>query len=155
MTDVETRLAVLEAQAEIRQLAARYSLAVDRRDTEVLQALFAPGAVVVLPSALAGPGGDTEITDPASLLAPLTRFERTRHAVTQQVININGDTATGETYGVAHHLYRRGGELRDYALALRYRDAFACTGEGWRFTRRELEIDWALKLPVLDPASTR
>ncbi|MEN3362373.1 MAG: hypothetical protein V7637_6355 [Mycobacteriales bacterium] len=142
------RRAVLDARAEIWQLAARYALAVDGRDLRMLRDLFAPGAVVVLPALLAGPAGATEIADPAGLLAPLARFVRTRHTLSHQVADVDGDTATAVTYGEAHHLREHGGRLRDDVLALRYRDTLARAAAVWRFTRRELVVDWVGTQPV-------
>lgn len=133
----------------LAELAARYAVAVDRRDPDLLRRLFADDATVLLPESLAG--AYRLVTDPARLLDPLGRFERTRHTVAQQVVEVDGDTATGETYGEAHHLYRRGDELRDYVLALRYLDMFVRTTQGWRFSRRELVVDWAAKQNVHEP----
>jgi hypothetical protein len=140
-------LAELAAHAEIRQLVSRYALAVDRRDLPMLRDLFAPGAVVVLPALLAGAGA-TEIADPADLLAPLGRFLRTRHTIAHQLVDLAGDSATAITYGEAHHVREHGGGLRDEVLALQYLDTCARIGAVWRFTRRELVVDWVSTQPV-------
>jgi ketosteroid isomerase-like protein len=134
----------------LSELAARYARAIDSRDAEELLELFAPGAVVVVPPELAGPDGNTRIA-PADLLASTARFARTRHLVHQQLATVSGDTAHAETYGQAHHLYRRGDQLHDSALALRYRDEFRRTDHGWRFTGRELIVDWLTDQPVRRP----
>jgi len=144
VTDSADRLALAD-------LAARYALAADRRDSALLVSLFAPDAVVVLPTALAGPGGDTRIAGHQAigrLLEPLARFVRTRHTVSQQVPEFDGGTATAQTYGEAHHIYQRGDALHDRALTIRYLDAFARTEQGWRFTRRELVVDWLTDHPI-------
>jgi ketosteroid isomerase-like protein len=148
MTDA--LLAELAAREEIRQLAVRYADAMDRRDAEALRELFAPGAVVVLPAELGGAGGATEITEPVDLLVPLARFARTRHTLAQQLVDVDSAaaTATAVSYGEAHHVSERAGELRDQVLLLRYRDTLARTADGWRFTRRELRIDWTTAQPV-------
>jgi len=138
----------------LSDLVAQYARAVDSRDDEGLQELFASGAVVVIPAALAGPDGRTRIA-PADLLASTARFERTRHVVHQQLAKITGDTARAETYGQAHHVYRRGEERRDSAIEVRYQDEFVRTADGWRFSGRELVLDWLTDLPVTRPASGR
>jgi ketosteroid isomerase-like protein len=138
----------------LADLVARYAQTVDSRDDDGLQALFAPGAVVVIPAALAGPGGNTRIA-PADLLASTARFERTRHIVHQQLATVTGDTARAETYGQAHHVYRRGDERRDSAIEVRYQDEFVRTEDGWRFSGRELVLDWLTDQSVTMPASGR
>lgn len=142
MTGTEDRVALAD-------LAARYALAVDSRDGKALQELFAPGATMVLPPALGGDGTERPVGDPAGLLASLADFEATRHTIAQQVADVGEQDASAVTYAEAHHLYRRGGELRDFAVALRYLDRFVRTPDGWRFTRRELAVDWTRRL-VLD-----
>jgi len=119
-------------------LAARYALAVDRRDPSALAALFAPDGCVVLPEALGG----TTLADWPQLVDTVRRFDRTRHVVHQQVVDVSGGTATGETYGEAHHLYRRDGQLRDTFLVLRYLDEFVGDDGRWWFSRRQLVVDW-------------
>jgi hypothetical protein len=147
MTELADRLA-------LGDLVAQYATAVDSRDGDGLLALFAPGAVVVIPEALAGPDGNTRIA-PADLLASTARFERTRHVIYQQLVAVAGDTARAETYGQAHHIYRRGEQLHDSAIALRYRDEFVRTQDGWCFSGRELIVDWLTDQPVSRPASRR
>jgi ketosteroid isomerase-like protein len=134
----------------LRELTAHYAYAIDSRDDAALQELFAPGAVVVIPPALARPGTGTRI-DAADLLASTARFQRTRHTVHQQLVSVTGDTASAQTYGEAHHVYRRGDELRDSAIALRYQDEFLRTEDGWRFSCRELIVDWMTDQPVSIP----
>jgi hypothetical protein len=146
MTGTEDRLALAD-------LVARYALAVDRRDGQALRALFAPGATMVLPAVLGGDGTEQPLGDPADLLSSLAGFEATRHTIAQQVVDASPDTdspdtASAVTYAEAHHLYRRNGELRDFAVALRYLDRFARTPGGWRFVRRELAVDWTQRLVV-------
>ena len=63
----------------------------------------------------------------------------TRHLVTGPVIDVEGDTATcRSSFLVAQK--PPGGELKVVAAG-RYRDAFACTGGLWHFTRRQFFLD--------------
>jgi hypothetical protein len=133
-----------------RELAVRYAFAVDRRSSPDVEALFTAEGIVVIPAALARRDGPTELR-PDELIEAVARFERTRHVVEQHEAWLDGDLAHGETYSTAHHLYRRDGKLRDYAMALRYQDRFARTADGWRFTWREIEVDWVEDIAVRLP----
>jgi ketosteroid isomerase-like protein len=139
----------------LRGLVDRYALAVDRRDPVALVDLFADDAEIIVPPPLAGSlpssrlRGHDEI---AGIIAGVSSFRRTRHVVSQQVLDIAGETATGETYCEAHHVAARRPDVlhsdsepervRDLVLALRYADGFARVGGRWLFTRRELHLDW-------------
>lgn len=144
-----------EDRGALFDLVARYALAVDRRDAITLTTLFAPDATMVLPEALGGSGAEEPLGDPARLVNALGRFERTRHTVAQQVVDIAGDLASGTTYAEAHHLYAKHGELLDFVAALRYLDEFARTDKGWCFTRRELAVDWTQRLTLTRPEPIR
>ncbi|MEO9221477.1 MAG: nuclear transport factor 2 family protein, partial [Mycobacteriaceae bacterium] len=88
----------------------------------------------------------------AGVLAAVAHLRATRHNLGQQVIDASdGDTASAETSCTAHHLYAHGGDVRDNALAIRYRDAFRRDEGGWRIARRELQIDFADDRPVTQP----
>jgi hypothetical protein len=153
--------AMLADRAELGDLVAAYAFAADRKDGAGLALLFTPGGGVWVPAALSpqalrpvadvpAASGRPELTrlEPADLPGTLSRFQRTRHLVYQSSFTIHAETAEGETYGSAHHLYRRDGTLRDNCLALRYLDEFARTESGWRFRRRELVVDWLSDQPV-------
>lgn len=133
------------------ELATRYAHAVDARDESALRSLFAPGATVVVPATITGGASDEVVTDVAWLLDGVRHFARTRHVVLERQITVDGDTAHGETRGEAHHLYRRGEQWHDYAMGLRYRDRYVRGAGGWRFTRRELVLDWARRDPTDEP----
>ena len=63
----------------------------------------------------------------------------------------DGTTARGETYCTAEHRIA-GADGRDMLLcwAIRYQDQWRREADGWRFTRRELIVDWEEMRPVQD-----
>jgi hypothetical protein len=128
---------------ELRALSLRYARAVDRREKAELRTLFAPAATVVLPASITRGQLPEVVTDPGVLIDGVSRFVRTRHDVVGQTVTVTGDTATGETACQAHHFHDRGGRLHDYQLTLRYADSFVRAADGWRFSRRELQVDRA------------
>jgi ketosteroid isomerase-like protein len=133
----------LEDRWALRELAYRYARAVDRRDWELAGRLFTRDCVLV------GPG--YELVGRDAILAGLRkidRFSATQHSVHNQLLEIAGDSATGETYCSAHHLYERDGKGRKLSWGIRYQDRCAREEGLWRYERRELLLDWTQDLPL-------
>ncbi|WP_241387470.1 nuclear transport factor 2 family protein [Rhodococcus sp. CH91] len=143
-------------------LAGRYAVAVDERDAVALAAVFTTDAEFVRPPGLTRDAGASVTTGAdaiaAAILGSVSHLHGTRHAVHQQVIDIDGDTAGGTVYCLAHHLYRGRDGMRDDAIAVRYRDEYRRTGNRWQIARRELLIDFienrAVRVPGV-PAGPR
>ncbi|MFC9789048.1 nuclear transport factor 2 family protein [Rhodococcus sp. NPDC127528] len=138
-------------------LPGRYAVAVDTRDAAALAALFTPDAEFVQPpavtrgEAVVTVGGDSIA---AAILGGTAHLHSTHHAVHQQVLDTDGDTATGQVYCLAHHLYRnRRGELRDNAIAIRYQDSYRVVDGRWAIARRELVVDFAEDREVTIPGA--
>ncbi len=75
-------------------------------------------------------------------LRGLEQYEKTLHLVANQLIEIDGDLAKGETYCTAHHIYRREGAAMNHTMAIRYQDRFIRRDDRWWFEERRLAIDW-------------
>ncbi len=133
-------------RAALADLAADYARCVDRGDPEGVAACFAPDGVlrrVDLPSGgtiLSERTGREEIARAISRMS----YNATFHFLGQQQTEITGDTATGETYCIAHHLTvpDDGTPATDFIMFIRYHDQFVRLDEGWRILVRELQIDW-------------
>jgi uncharacterized protein (TIGR02246 family) len=130
----------------LRDLVDAYARHVDRRDVEAVAALFtADGHLVsrLHNAAAAAPivrRGRQEIA--AALLAGLDRYTATTHIVGGQVVTVDGDTATGDTVCLAHHVYDAGGTRRMLVMAVRYTDRYARQDGAWGFAERQLHLDW-------------
>jgi hypothetical protein len=74
----------------------------------------------------------------------------TQHAIFQSLIDIDGDTARGETYFLAHH--RPGNEAPDEELVLggRYVDRFERRASVWKIAHRVVVYDWSRVTTVND-----
>ena len=135
--------ASLEDRLALQELAARYARAVDRRDYAGFVALFTADGV------LCGPGyamrGAREIDAGIRLIE---QYEATQHCVHQQLVEVSGDDARGETYCVARHVYARDGAKRKLDMGVRYQDAYRRERGAWRIQRRELVLDWTQDLPL-------
>ena len=135
--------ASIEDRLALQELAARYARAVDRRDYAAFTALFTADGV------LCGPGysmrAHAEIERGIRLIE---QYESTQHCVHQQLVDVRGDAANGETYCVARHVYTREGEKRKLDMGVRYQDEYRRERGEWRIARRELALDWTQDLPL-------
>lgn len=150
-----------QAEDQLRTLSLDYATAVDDRDGERLAQLFvADGELVVpnLPDQL-GPV-ITRAGRQALRRVPegLAVYERTFHQLSNHRYTVDGDRASGEVQCVAHHLSSAAGPTgavgpagsagTDLVWYIRYHDDYRRTGEGWRFVRRELHLQWMEDHPV-------
>ena len=122
----------------IRRLCTLYARAVDRNQPELLAGLFTADAVIE------GPGfamhGREEIHAIPGMLRQT--YSLTLHLVFNQVFEIAGDVAVGETCGLANHLSGSGDAASNLVWALRYQDRLRREDGEWRFERRRILIDW-------------
>ena len=136
--------ASIEDRLALQELSNRYARAVDRRDYAAFVALFAANGV------LCGPG--YALTAHAEIergIRLIEQYEATQHCVHNQLVEVRGDAASGETYCVARHIYERDGVKRKLDMGVRYQDEYRRERGGWRFTRRELVLDWTQDLPLV------
>ncbi|MUM19690.1 nuclear transport factor 2 family protein [Mycobacterium sp. CBMA271] len=141
----------------IQDLVARYAVAADRRDRDGLVELFSADAEFIRPPALLRKGEDALLvgreTIADSIVVALEPLHATYHLVGQQTVSITGDTAAGEVYCMAHHIYLREmngdrGSFHDNVMAVRYVDGYARGENGWVFTRREPVVVFSEDRPV-------
>jgi uncharacterized protein (TIGR02246 family) len=136
--------ASIEDRLALQELAARYARAVDRRDYAAFSALFTADGVLHGPGYAMRAHGEIE-----KGIRLIERYESTQHCVHQQLVDVRGDTATGETYCVARHVYSRDGIARKLDMGIRYLDEYVRSDREWRFRRRELVLDWTQDLPLV------
>ena len=139
---------------ELRQLAYRYAHAADRRDFEAFRDVFTSDGRV------AGYAGNTSEGEPSFEMVGhedickgmqgLERYETTFHFVGNQLVELDGDSASGETYCVAHHLYVQEGVRMNYTMFIRYQDRYSRTEQGWRLAERVLHLDFDRRAPIED-----
>ncbi|WP_419919183.1 nuclear transport factor 2 family protein [Candidatus Poriferisocius sp.] len=136
----------------LADLVAEYARCVDRGDPEGVAACFAPDGVLRIVNLARGGELIGERKGREQITRAISRmpYHPTFHFLGQQQVEVNGDTATGETYCIAHHLTvpDDASAAHDYIMYIRYQDHFARLDEGWRFAARELHIDWTETRPV-------
>jgi hypothetical protein len=134
-------------RAAIRDLVDAYAHHADRRDPAAQAAVFTEEGIVRLYE------GDPAVSAPLQTITGrpalattfgelMSQYEATTYLNGQSTVTVTGDSATGESYCVAHHVARRQGERVLITMAIRYLDRFDRTTEGWRIAERDLVFDW-------------
>ena len=142
----------LADQLALRDLVARYAHHADRKQPAEQAAVFTVDGRVRLDD------GDPDTTEPIDVVTGRDELERTfaeliaRYEVTtylngQSLIDVDGDTATGETYCLAMHVLDEGAGRELLTMSIRYLDAFARTPGGWLIADRRLVFDWVDRRP--------
>jgi hypothetical protein len=148
---------VLNDERELAALCISYALAVDGRDGDRLAGLFVEDGELVIPKVpvdlrpvLVRKGTETLRMIPDGL----RRFTKTFHEVLNREFTIEGGTANGTVYCVAHHVTAADGGTKgatggmDAVWYIRYLDSYRRTAAGWRIVRRELHLDWVEERPL-------
>jgi SnoaL-like domain len=130
----------------IRRLFDGYAHCADRRDSEGQKALFTENTRFVV--YMGGEGSEpTYALDGREALNPvfadLNKYEATTHFNGQSTVTLNGTTATGESYTIAHRLYTDNGVRKIMIASLRYLDTFTKIDRMWYFAERNLVVDWS------------
>jgi hypothetical protein len=81
------------------------------------------------------------------VFADLNQYEATTHFNGQSTVTIDGDRAAGESYTIAHHLFRQDERRMIMVASLRYLDTFARLDGRWLFAERKLILDWSETRP--------
>jgi hypothetical protein len=142
------------ARIALRALVDEYALASDTTDIERFGSLFTPDAEFVMST----PGSAESVTLRGREQVKFgpsgnQMFERTFHAVHNQVVDVDRAHAAGVTYCTARHLLRKAdGGLEVILAPILYHDEYEFTSQGWKFSRRELEWTWIERAPAEPPA---
>lgn len=132
MTDIDTRLRILEDQMAIQQLAARFTDAVNERDPAAFAGLWVDGDAlweIGEPLASRAQGREQIVAMLERLMAIESHFMQLTHS---GVINLDGDRATARW-----DMRERGrGDGTYYDNLAVYNDILVRTLDGWRFQSR-------------------
>jgi ketosteroid isomerase-like protein len=141
MNDIEQRLRRLEDREEIRELAARYTFAVDNRDLQAIEKCFAEEATFRSRDGVMNAIGREAIMEQFrgrfEVLGPGAHYG---HDHVVMLDKQDGDRATGLLSSHAE-LYRNG---KPMITSLRYEDAYARKEERWVFADRLLSFFYYL-----------
>jgi len=132
----EKKLQVLFDRIEIIDVFNRYATGVDRRDPAIYRSCFTDELEVDLGGGGAAQMKADEWVERAFVL--VASFQSTQHIITNQVININGDKATGMAYLQAQHFNPES----MFAVGGYYENHLVRTPKGWRISNLKLNVTW-------------
>ena len=129
-------------EAALRRTDEIYALGADRKDKTLWREILAGDCRIEGPGfAIDGVEANLQSIDALANL-----FRRTLHKVHSQVVRIDGNKATGETYCTADHLMKDSDQILRWSI--RYLDEWRREGQMWRFTLRKLIVEWEELVPV-------
>jgi hypothetical protein len=135
----------------IKNLIDGYSHDADRREAEKQAGLFTPDGEIEVFQGEPGVNKATALIkgskDLTAGFQTLRKYDITMHFNGQSTIQLKGDTATGETYCLAHHIWKENGQRMLMVMGIRYYDTFVRIGGQWYFAKRQLIFDWIDKRP--------
>jgi ketosteroid isomerase-like protein len=139
----------------IRELIDAYAHCADRRDADGQMALFTADThfVVYMDARSGEPSMELHSrAELAPVFGDLNRYVATTHFNGQSTIELAGDTATGETYCLAHHVFVDEDSQMIFIASIRYHDTFSKSDSSWLFSERKLYVDWNETRPLRAPA---
>jgi uncharacterized protein (TIGR02246 family) len=142
-TTANAALQNLADERDIRALIRSAWAAIDRKDWDGYASAFAVDGVFEILGQRRH-GRDEIVAGPARDLA---RYDRLQHIITNELVHVDGDRASGQWYAIAVHVPDAGAPDRHADVGLRYRfDAKRTPDEGWRLADVALEVLWTAGL---------
>ena len=138
----------------IRELFDSYAHCADTRDADGQKALFTTDTKfsVFMDGAGSEPSYVLEGREALSpVFADLNRYEVTMHFNGQSTVILNGNTATGDSYTIAHHVFTEDGVRKMMVAWLRYLDTFTKVDEAWLIAERSIILEWSETRPLGTP----
>jgi hypothetical protein len=140
VSDLPAGVQALLDKSEITELLTRYLRAIDRGDIATLRACYLPYATEEHGGIYSGPAQGYIDTIEAALTHP--RAVAT-HALTNVLIEVEGDEARSEHYVLAMTRIKVDGVVSDSLVATRIIDDLRRHDGRWGIARRRLRFDWA------------
>lgn len=150
--DLETRVARLEARAEIGELVTRYAIACDEHDMAHLESLFTTDAVFDTPNGMMRAEGRDAIMEMfvkvLAIRGPgyhwthdhIIRFDRGSEAAASGLVLSHAETTPNGTHSLA---------------AMKYDDEYRVEDGAWRFALRSLSFLYYVPAAEYDGALAR
>jgi ketosteroid isomerase-like protein len=135
----------------IRELVDAYAHCADRRDVEGQLSLFTADTEFLVYMDSRNPSPAQEILGRDGLrpvFENLRTYEATTHFNGQSTVEWAGDSATGISYCLAHHVKVDGSSRSLMIASIRYLDHFAKIKGHWYFRKRKLMVDWIDSRPL-------
>jgi len=133
------------AEAEIRELLARYCRGIDRCDADLIRSVYHEDST---DDHGLYKGNGYEFAD---FIVPLLRehYESTMHCIFQSIIDVEGERASAETYAMAYDIRRDADGNRVFEqVGCRYVDGLERRDGEWKILRRVVVMDLDTSVPA-------
>lgn len=139
------RLDIVADKLECTELVSRLARAIDRCDAELIADQFHPDATDDHGSFIGS------VADFIKWVIPLLEtMKLTQHVIGQTLIEVEENSAAGESYFVAHHILP-GPDGDIFMMAAgRYLDRFERRRGKWKIAHRQAVYDWNSSSPATD-----
>jgi 3-phenylpropionate/cinnamic acid dioxygenase small subunit len=137
---------------ELNQLVYRYAAAADACDVDGFLAVFHPdGRLRTYHPDAEEPFSDLTGHDELAQVSPTMRtmFRRTAHQVTNHLIEVDGDAATGTLLCTARHVAADPEDTNVLAIVIRYVDRYERREGAWRIADRQIRFLWSERYPMV------
>ena len=127
----------MTVREDVGDVILRYARGVDRRDWDLVRGCFADEATVE-GSRFSGP-----VDEYLAMLRPgVEAFPTTMHFIGNQLVEIDGDRASTESYAIAHHFADSEGRDERIVIGVRYLDDLERRDGRWVIVHRRAVSDW-------------
>ncbi len=137
----------------LNRLAYRYAAAVDACDADAFLDVFTADARLRTwqPDA-AEPFVDLAGREQLAFVPKVMRdlYRRTAHFMTNHLVEIDGDRASGTVLCTARHLASDPADREVLVVVIRYVDIYARETDGWRIADREIRFLWSERHEMVD-----
>jgi hypothetical protein len=123
----------------IRDLLCTYARGMDRRDPALIASICTPDA------RFKSRGAEYNSREEfLNSMRPerISIYKSSMHFVGNQLVEIDGDRASAETYVIAHWRYDQDGVEQEYVMGTRYEDQLVRQGGRWLIEDRLMHHDW-------------
>ncbi len=130
----------------IQRLMYRYARCADRKDYAGFAEVFCADAVFDFSGRVV-----TSLAAIQDMMHALEKYSATLHQVHNTLYEVEGDSATGETYCLASHLFQDTGNTLKIDMGIIYQDRLRRCAGGWRIEWRTFNLLWS-QTTAVDPA---
>jgi hypothetical protein len=135
MASREMSIQEISDRIAINDLLTRYTVAIDKKDYNLLDTCFTPDADVDYTTSGGTKGKYPEVRK--WLEGALSVFPITMHFISNSVVEIDGDKATARTYVINPMVFVNPDESQHiFTVGAYYNDKLVYTEDGWRIAER-------------------
>ncbi len=133
----------VEDHIAIERLMYRYARCADQKDYGGFKEVFtADAGFEFMGSSVVG------IAAIIDMMHNLDQYKITQHLVSNVLYDVEGGSASGETYCHASHLQDVDGRELNITMGIRYVDNLLLVPAGWRIQQRAFDLLWTRTVPT-------